>query len=476
MAVNPAIAMGVRGIELADPLAQYGKIAAIQQAQQQNALAQLQMRQAEREQETTNALNAAYRDAYNPQTGDVDLNRLRSSLVTGGYGAKLPDLEKKFGELKTQRLTQQKTEGEIQGQALTRQKTEADIAATLIKQARDLLPSVNSPEAYANWRSYTLQNLPGLANVIPEQYSPEAVRGLMLEADKALEQHFVNQNLGGTTHVVAMPKYGQGPARTIEGTEASMTMAPGEAQRLQNDAVRIKQEGQRLGLEGRRVTVLEANARRDADPLPKAPPGYRYTSAGDLKAIPGGPAATKQVEAAEKKESGKAQATDILNTLEGAYLELDRIKAIPSEQRGAVANVLASLGATQAGQTASRALGTPAQTQREVIASARNQLFAAVKNATGLSAQNLNSNVEFTTWINSLTDPSRSIESNKAIIENMRRFIAGGGTYTAKKEGSSAPAAGARPAGVGADWTLMTDKNGNKAWVSPDHKSFKEVK
>ena len=33
-----------------------------------------------------------------------------------------------------------------------------------------------------------------------------------------------------------------------------------------------------------------------------------------------------------------------------------------------------------------------------------------------------------------------------------------------------------RPAGVGADWTLMTDKNGNKAWVSPDRKSFKEVK
>ena len=171
--------------------------------------------------------------------------------------------------------------------------------------------------------------------------------------------------------------------------------------------------------------------------LPKAPPGYRYTPAGDLEAIPGGPAATKQVEATEKKESGKAQATDILDTLEGAYSELDRRKAIPSEQRGAVANVLASLGATQAGQIASRGLGTPEQTQRDVIASARNQLFAAVKNATGLSAQNLNSNVEFTTWMNSLTDPSRSIESNRAIIENMRRFIASGGTYSAKKGGEA---------------------------------------
>jgi hypothetical protein len=45
-----------------------------------------------------------------------------------------------------------------------------------------------------------------------------------------------------------------------------MTMAPGEAERLRNDAIRIKQEGQRLGLEGRRVAVAEENARRDSDP------------------------------------------------------------------------------------------------------------------------------------------------------------------------------------------------------------------
>ena len=48
MAVNPAIAMGVRGIELQDPLAQYGRVAAIQQAQQQNALANMQMQEYER--------------------------------------------------------------------------------------------------------------------------------------------------------------------------------------------------------------------------------------------------------------------------------------------------------------------------------------------------------------------------------------------------------------------------------------------
>lgn len=210
-------------------------------------------------------------------------------------------------------------------------------------------------------------------------------------------------------------------------------------------------------------------------PVPKAPPGYRYTPTGDLEAIPGGPADRKIAEAAEKKETGKAQATDILDTLGGAYAELDRMKAIPSEQRGAVNNILASLGATQPGQVVGRGLGSAEQTQRDIVSSARLQLLNAIKNATGLSSQQLNSNVELQTWLNSLTDPSRSIQTNKAILENVRKFIDSGGTYSAKKGGGAA-AESARPAGVGEDWTLMTDKNGNKAWVSPDRKSFKEVK
>jgi hypothetical protein len=40
---------------------------------------------------------------------------------------------------------------------------------------------------------------------------------------------------------------------------------------------------------------------------------------------------------------------------------------------------------------------------------------------------------------------------------------------------SGAKAAASRPAGVGANWTFESDAAGNKAWVSPDRKSFKEV-
>ena len=48
MPINPSIAMGVQPIQIADPLAQYGKFAAIEHAQNQNALAQYQLGAAQR--------------------------------------------------------------------------------------------------------------------------------------------------------------------------------------------------------------------------------------------------------------------------------------------------------------------------------------------------------------------------------------------------------------------------------------------
>lgn len=268
MAVNPAIALGVKGIELADPLAQYGKVAAIQSAQQQNALAQLQMRQAERDQEATNALNRAYAEAYNPQTGDVDINRLRTSLASGGFGSKLPEIEKKLGEVKTQRLTQQKTEGEVLDAAL--------------KRSRGFLETLdpNAPgaaEAYVAWHEANHKDPiigPALAarGVTADQSRGRIAQLIQTPGGLA---RLINESKLGTEKFMELNKPqlsttdlgGQVVSRTFApltgelktiGTEKK-TMAPGEAERIKN-------EGLRIGLEGRRVAVLEENARRDADP------------------------------------------------------------------------------------------------------------------------------------------------------------------------------------------------------------------
>jgi len=272
MPLDPVIAQGFRGLQLQDPLEQYARVSQIQQAQQQNQLAALKMQEYQRGVEQQNRLRE-----FIPTLTSENRGQLLS------YGAP----------------GRQAYETLLKGEKDTREaeKAQVEIAAARMKQSRDLLPSVTTPEAYANWRSYTVQNLPGLANLIPEQYSPETVRGLMTEADKALEQHFVSQDLGDVTRVVSMPKYGPGAARVVQGTEAQKMMAPGEAQRLevslqqlQNDAARIKLEGQRLGLEGRRVAVLEENARRDADPafqqrIEAARTVGRKAAEGDVAAV-----------------------------------------------------------------------------------------------------------------------------------------------------------------------------------------------
>jgi hypothetical protein len=230
MPINPAIALGVKGIELQDPLAQYGKAMVIQSAQQENALAQMKMQQAERDIEQRNQLR-------NFLPGMTSENR--SQLL--GFGA----------------AGRETYESLLKGEKEAREaeKAAAEVAAKRMQEVRDLLPSVQSPEAYANWRTYTLQNLPGLAKVIPEQYSPGVVQSLMLKANEALDQHFVSQNLGGTARVIAAPKYGQGPARVVEGSQAAVSMTPGEAQRINLDR-------QRLELEGQRVDIARQEAQR----------------------------------------------------------------------------------------------------------------------------------------------------------------------------------------------------------------------
>lgn len=272
MATVPAIAMGVRGIELQDPLTQYSRVAAIQHAQQQNQLARMQLEQSERDNQLRNQLRA-----FVPTMTPENRNQLL------GYGAEGRAVYESLLKGEKDQREAEKSQREAEKSQRETEKAQEEIAAKRLKLARDLLPAVTTPEQYAEWYQYTTTQLPGLAKMIPQQFSPDVKQMLMMEADKALEQHFVNQNLGGSTRVVAAPKYGQGPARVVEGTEAGVTMAPGEAERIKN-------EGLRIGIEGRRVAVLEENARRDNDPafqqrMEAARTVGRKAAEGDVAAV-----------------------------------------------------------------------------------------------------------------------------------------------------------------------------------------------
>jgi hypothetical protein len=113
MALDPNIALGVRGIEIANPLAQYSQVAQIQNAQNQNALAQFQLGAAQRTEKSQNLLADAYAQSTDPATGKIDYNKLTSLVAAGGGGTQIPAIQKSRLEYETAQTTQQKAQTEL---------------------------------------------------------------------------------------------------------------------------------------------------------------------------------------------------------------------------------------------------------------------------------------------------------------------------------------------------------------------------
>jgi hypothetical protein len=129
MAVNPAIAMGVRGIELADPLAQYGKVSAIQNAQNQNALAQYQLGAAQRAEAKDIARTNALAQAGTDDTA------IANALLRSG------DLKGYSEFVKTRRETM---------------KADTELVDAKLKQSRSFLDTIDpndpsAPQQYLAW-------------------------------------------------------------------------------------------------------------------------------------------------------------------------------------------------------------------------------------------------------------------------------------------------------------------------------------
>jgi hypothetical protein len=239
MAIDPNIALEYRGVELPNQLAQYGALAQIQGAQQANALRALQMRELEEGMARRNRLTA---QLGAPEFASLKPEEQVGALTRGGFlteARSLAESQAKVGK-------EQREE----------QKAMVDLAAANMKQQRDLLPAVKAnPSIWGAWRADTIAKLPGLASIIPEQYTPQAADALMLQADKALEQHFTTQNLGGRQQVIAMPKYGAGaPAAVVPGSIAADVPLPAD---VEAQKVRIAQASRPPGTT---VTLVQEKA------------------------------------------------------------------------------------------------------------------------------------------------------------------------------------------------------------------------
>lgn len=211
---------------------------------------------------------------------------------------------------------------------------------------------------------------------------------------------------------------------------------------------------------------------------PKPPVGYRFTDSGNLEPIPGGPAARKvagagaapaapgakpptaaQVAKTEAQAQARQALSQDLQTVLGYYNTLNEMGGMTSPTRSIAENVLASARATGLGQEAERTVGTQAQTLRDNISNSRQRLLVHIKNATGASAQQMNSNVELQTWLNALTNPRQSIETVRETLGQLDSVIASVQNQvnreTPAKPAAAAPAPAPKSRDLGGGFKLV---------------------
>ena len=243
--VNPNIAMSFRQPEFQAPnaLAQYAQIQQIQGGRQAQELNALKMQEAQAALEERNALRQ-----LNPSAEDYENQLFRVN----------PQLGIQF----------RKEAATTAAQQAARKKSEFDLKSAQRKFGEDLKRGLSANPSDANIIAF------GEDAVLQGLYTPEQVKATVSEllalpaADRVrvlsqagasageLKPTVKSVDIGGAVNLVNVPAFGGAP--TVIGT-AAKTMAPGEAERIKN-------EGLRIGLEGRRVAVLEENNRRDADP------------------------------------------------------------------------------------------------------------------------------------------------------------------------------------------------------------------
>jgi hypothetical protein len=169
--------------------------------------------------------------------------------------------------------------------------------------------------------------------------------------------------------------------------------------------------------------------------------------------------ATAAVEAEKKsaeKLPGRKQVSSIIKKIRGAYEQLEKREAIASEKRGGFANVIDYLATTTPGREVQKALGTSASKYLSEIVNSRKLLATAIKNATGMSAQEMNSNVELQLTLDALTDPTQGIEAARSTLDTLEEL------YGAPRAAAT-PVTKIPPGVSAAEWKAMTPAE-RKLW------------
>lgn len=434
MPIQPGLALQVKGLELPDPLAMQAQATQIQNALQQQRMGEMQIQNALREQQRTQELERLMA-GFSPE---APASEVAGRLQQRGFF-------KQAGETLQQAALREKTAQEAQAARFTEVKTKAELAGRLFA-------GVTDQDSYTAARTRVIQQNLAQPNEIPETYDKAAVDRILSNAVDVSTRMGLELKERQTAAQEATAK-----AAGVRGEAAMISARAAEARA----GIERKPELQRLQelrdtLPPGSMQRIEVENRIDALGRPAAPTltdvvdpddptrmlkvdarvytGGGFTAPGVVGIAGKEPSAGKR---AAEQSAAREQFLDILDTLQASFDELNRMRAIPSEQRGALSNLISKAEASDIGQVAGRAVGAEAQTVRDRITASRMALMSALKKLTGKSASELNSNVELRLNLDALSNPGETYQAATQKIDDLRRFYA--------QEPAPTPSPGGRP-------------------------------
>ena len=424
MAVDPSIALGVRSIELQNPLNALAQYSQIQNAQNQNVMAQLQMREAEAAAQEKNMLRR-----LDPTAADYESQLFKVSPQLGiNFRKEQAATEASKAATASSLAAAAKSKQELLGQALrdiSQRPSDANITAhTEDIQASPLFSAEEKAKALV-----TQQTL--LAMPFEQRQAYLASQGAKPSDLKPTTQ---TVNRGGATEVIQVPAFGGAPSTVGSYADVPVPAAVEEQKK------RIAREGRAPSAPSITSIVDPTNPNQMISIDARRYQGGGAGSSGVIGVAGKEPSAALRI---NKAEQGKTQLADDLDNLRASFQALDEMRAIPSTERGMLSNVASGIAATGLGQKTGQLFGTEAQVERDVINSARSRLVNSIKNATGMSAQQLNSNVELQTMLKSIADPGQSIEAAMRIIDDIENaYVKGSGTLPKRNQPAAAATQG----------------------------------
>lgn len=457
MPINPNIALGVQPLQLADPMAQYGKVIAIQGAQQQNRLADMQMRQYELEQGNKNAMATAYAQSFDPTTRKLDYDKLTGLLASGGQGAQIPAILKQRVEEERAATEEAARRAKLMQDTQAMYQNLSGQISTKQDAARLLQTMINDPAM----KDSPIARIPLMQQIqrIPEdpQGLDNWVKQFSLGATKYITENKPTTqqvNRGGVTELYQSPGLGGTPK--LVGSYADLP--------LPANVMAQKKEIAREGASNISLSTEKKYGEQFAGKIAEADITKMTTAE---KAPQLAESANRIIDLVRQGDVFTGPAADIKLNIARA---MNVAGASNQEKIANTESLIAATGQSTLDAIKGAGLGTgQGFTDKDL------KFLQGVAGGTiNLTQKTL---MDLATLQHRVA--VRSAESwNKRVNEMPQEVVRGTGlsTQPIKVPALSSVMGGqARPAGVGANWTFERDAAGNTAWVSPDRKSFKEA-